>query len=144
MVVLSAAAEEQLSLVITRTDGTTTVFALDEQPVTSFTRDDLVITTATDSYSYPLTSISRFTYENTPAGVDKVTRSGITVAQRGGFLVVSGLPAGQTVALYGVDGRQQAAAQASGTAPVSIALSHLPGGMYVVKTDSATFKILKK
>lgn len=143
LVVFSAAAEANLSLVIHRTDGTTTVFALDEQPVTSFTRDDLVITTSTDSYSYPLTNIQRFTYENATT-VNSIRHTGILVAQRGGYLVVSGLQAGQIVTLYGIDGRQMATAQAYGSAPVSIPLSHLPGGVYVVKADCVTFKILKK
>lgn len=60
-------------LVIWQKDGSKFSYNLDEEPMTTFTATNLVITTKTTTISYPLSTIHRYTYEGVPSGVDDAT-----------------------------------------------------------------------
>lgn len=54
---------ESIKLVIQHADGETTSLKLNDQPVVTFTADDLVATTQTNSVTIPLTNVSQIMYE---------------------------------------------------------------------------------
>ena len=64
--------------------------------------------------------------------------------QQDGTLVISQLRAGAGVGVYGMDGKlvQQLKARHAGTYRLS--LSSLPKGVYIVKADNITYKIMKR
>lgn len=80
--------------------------------------------------------------ESTGVAVNSVGDVVFAAKVVGNTLMVSGTVAGETVAVYNVNGQMVATAvgQAEGT---SVDVSHLTGGVYVVKTSAGTAKIVK-
>ena len=64
--------------------------------------------------------------------------------QDDGLLVISRLGEGAAVSIYAMDGRQLMRLSASGDGTCCLDLSALPKGVYLVKTDTITYKIMKR
>ena len=64
--------------------------------------------------------------------------------QDDGLLVISRLSEGAAVSIYAMDGRQLRRLSASGDGTCCLDLSALPKGVYLVKTDTITYKIMKR
>ena len=64
--------------------------------------------------------------------------------QDDGQLVISKLSEGAAVSIYAMDGRQLRRLSASGDGTCRLDLSALPKGVYLVKTDTITYKIMKR
>lgn len=64
--------------------------------------------------------------------------------QDDGKLVISQLSDGAAVSIYAMDGRQLRRLSTSGDGTCRLDLSALPKGVYLVKTDTITYKIMKR
>ena len=131
-------------LVIWQKDGSKVSYNLDEQPKTTFTTEDLVITTATSTISYPLAKIQRYTYEGAQLSVRDVKSQGISISHDGDLIIVKGLASGKNVTVYSMDGVQLLSKLSDGTEQLTLSLSSLPLGAYVIKADEITYKFLKR
>jgi hypothetical protein len=142
----ATAKDEGVSLVLLHRNGGTAYFNLDEQPVTTFTKEYLEVTTQRNEFSFPLSGVSEayFDYDISTSIIDCTTRAGIMVNQKGNNIIVNGLTDGYTVAIYSIEGKMMLSGIATGVAPVMVSLDGLPNGVYVVKADYVTFKTLKR
>lgn len=131
-------------LVIWQKDGSKVSYNLDEQPKTTFTTEDLVITTMTTTINYPLAKIQRYTYEGGTLSVRDVKPDGISISHDGNLVIVKGLANGKTVAVHRVDGVQLLAKRSDGSDRLTLSLEKLPAGVYVIKADEITYKLLKR
>ena len=131
-------------LVIWQKDGSKVSYELDDQPRTTFTTDELVITTATATISLLLPQIQRYTYEDVETNVRDVRKDGITISHKGDDIIVRGLAKGKTVTVYGVDGRQLLAKQSDGSGRLILSLSKVSAGVYMIKADEITYKFSKR
>ena len=132
------------TLVIIQQDNSKVYYDLDEEPLTTFTPDDLVIMTQSTTISYPLNSIKQFVYEKGAVGIEEVSRDGVCISQDGNSIVVTGLPSGKSVVLYSTDGYQIAKQVSDGSQRTVLSLSQLPVGVYIVKADTITYKTTKR
>lgn len=131
-------------LVIWQKDGTKVSYDLDERPKTTFTSEDLVITTATATISYPLAKIQRYTYEGGGLSVQEVKVDGIIISHEGDIVIVKGLTNGKSVTVYSIDGKQLKAKRSDGSDSLTLSLANLPAGVYMIKADEITYKFLKR
>lgn len=131
-------------LIIWQKDGSKVSYNLDEQPKTTFTADNLVITTATTTINYPLSKIRRYTYEGAQLSVRNVKEQGISISHDGNNIIVKGLPKGKSVTIHRIDGTQLLAKRSDGSARLTLSLNSLPAGVYVIKADEITYKFLKQ
>lgn len=131
-------------LVIWQKDGSKVSYNLDERPKTTFTTDDLVITTATTTINYPLAKIQRYTYEGGSLSVRDIKADGISISHEGDIIIVKGLTTGKTVVVYSVDGKQLMAKRSDGSDSLTLSLAKLPAGVYMIKADEITYKFLKR
>ena len=131
-------------LVIWQKDGTKVCYNLDEQPKTTFTTEDLVITTATATISYPLVKIQRYTYEGGALSVQDVKVDGINILHEGDNVIVKCLANGKSVTVYGIDGKQLVTKHSDGSDSLTLSLANLPAGVYMIKADEITYKFLKR
>jgi len=132
------------TLVVWQKDGSKVYYSLDEQPKTTFTIDDLVITTNSTTINYPLSKIQRYTYEGGALGISNVSSDGIFISHRGDEIIVTGLPDGKSVTVYGVDGKALLLSHSDGSSCLSLSLSKLPTGVYVVKAETINYKFIKR
>ncbi len=131
-------------LVIWQKDGSKVSYNLDEQPKTTFTSEDLVIITTTSTISYPLAKIQRYTYEGAQLSVRDVKAQGISISHDDNLIIVKGLASGKNVTVYSLDGVQLLSKLSGGTDQLTLSLSSLPLGAYIIKADEITYKFLKR
>ena len=131
-------------LVIWQKDGSKVSYNLDERPKTTFTTEDLVITTATTTINYPLSKIQRSTYDGGSLSVRDIKADGINISHEGDIIVVKGLASGKSVTVYSIDGKQLLSKLSDGSDRLTLSLAKLPAGVYVIKGDEITYKFLKR
>lgn len=124
--------------------GADVIILLDERPKVTFDNNDLVIATQTRVVNYPAEEVLKFTYlDELPAHVDNVTQSDMVFSFDDNKLMVQHLDPNAAVTVCAVDGRILASGQSDAQGRVSLTLPEVPGGVYVVKTPSVTFKVRK-
>lgn len=131
-------------LVIWQKDNIKVSYDLDEQPKTTFTQEELVITTKTTTITYPLSKIQRYTYEGGALSIHDVETQAVSISHRGNDIVVTGLPNGKTVTVYSVDGKLLLSKRSDASERLTLSLNTLLNGVYVIKADEVTYKFLKQ
>ena len=138
-------ADSQNTLVVTLKNGAETAFFLKDQPNVTFEGTNLKVVSQKETVTFTLSDVLRFTYvKKDPSGIDETVVDPTEVSFEGGVLVISQLKQGASVDIYSLDGKlvRQLKAHHSGT--YRLGLSELPTGLYLVKADNITYKIMKQ
>ena len=142
------AAKAQSELVVQFADGSTTVYALSQQPVVAFEGDNLVITAGDATATFARAGVTQFYFQADGTGIGKATSKGQERLVRFAapdLIALSGISEDDVLRVVTVDGRMAAAniGRAAGTANISLA--GLPTGIYIVQINQTnTIKIFKK
>lgn len=132
-------------LVVETKDHVKTTYMLSRKPEVTFVGNTLRIVSWDVDVTYNLLDVLRFTYETkSVTGVTELREDPATIGYEDGQLVISGIKAGAPVGIYSLDGKlvKQLTAERSGSFRIS--LTSLPQGMYIVKADNITYKIMKR
>lgn len=127
-------------LVVNMTDGSRRSFVLADLPNVTFVEQNMVITSSTASATIERSSVSSFTFEEVPVGIEStMTTPDFGIALLGGKVSVSGCTG--RVAIVAMNGAvvRQADCDASGRCQIS--LSGIPAGTYLVQNSVQTLKI---
>lgn len=138
-------ADSQNTLVVKLKNGAETTFFLKDKPNVTFEGTDLKVVSNKETVTFALSDVLRFTYVKKDAsGIDETVVDPTEVSYDGGVLVISQLKQGASVDIYSLDGKllRQLTAHHSGTYRLN--LSELPKGVYLVKADNVTYKIMKQ
>ena len=138
-------ADSQNTLVVKLKNGAETTFFLKDKPNVTFEGTDLKVVSNKETVTFALSDVLRFTYVKKDAsGIDETVVDPTEVSYDGSVLVISQLKQGASVDIYSLDGKlvRQLKAHHSGTYRLS--LSELPTGLYLVKADNITYKIMKQ
>lgn len=142
---LSLASQEKNTFVIYAKDGTKTSYALNEQPKLSFTETHLVITTNGIEVNYDLDNMEKFTYEySESSNVTDLRTDNPIIKLDGENLLLSALPANSSISIYSSNGTLVFQKDIRQAGKYAFPLSNLEKGVYIIKTNSLTHKILKK
>ncbi len=138
------AADNPVTLVVLTRDNAQHMFVLADKPEVTFAGTDLVVTCENSTTTFALPDVIRFTYMNATDAVEEITKDQTQVNFKDGMIVVNGLKANATVAVYSIDGKLVARLTAQDAGTYSLNLSDLPTGVYIVKADCVTYKIAKR
>ena len=132
------------AIAIHQIDGAIITYAFEDKPVISYTGEELVITTSSTSVQYPLAYLRKLTLEsdwNTATAIDDVTFPDTEFSFSDEGAKVRGEKPGTPFYVFDLKGSKvyQGVIDAEGRA--SIPLHTLPQGIYVVKTQSTSFKV---
>ena len=138
-----------VALLVLTKDGAYHKFVLDgSRPQVKFEGSTLkVITSSVAEATFALSDIIRFTYgDYDPSGIYDLTvdKNSTTVDYKDGTLVISHLAEGASVVIYGIDGKQVKQLTAVHAGTYRLSLSSLPQGVYIVKADKISYKIMKR
>ena len=139
---------EQVLVVLTKDNKLHEFIMAGSTPQVKFEGSSLRVMMATGSEAeFALSDIIRFTYKKRSAtGIDDLTIDDepTTIDFSAGELVISQIKAGANIGVYGLDGKcvRQVHARHAGTYRIS--LSALPKGVYIVKADTITYKLMKR
>lgn len=133
-----------MMLVITAKDGTESRYRLRSQPRVTVEKPYLVVKGDGIDVSFELAQMMRMHYEEdpTPTGIDTVNEQKATTDKEQETILLNNLPAGTMVSIYTLDGKQVYSRAADGNT-LSLPLSSLKSGVYVVKANGLTYKIQK-
>lgn len=142
---VSLFADTVTSLVVVKKDKTTATFELATKPQVTFEGTDLKIIDEGNATTFiPLADIVRYYFETHDAsGITEIKSDGTTIDYQDGVLVLSGLKSGTSAQVFSTDGRMVQTLTANYNGTFRLSLSSLPTGVYVVKVNDTTYKILK-
>ena len=136
----------QNTITIHQKDGQKVSFGFAEKPVITYTDNDLVVTTTQTELQYPLTSVSKLTFSDEETAVVTISdEKQIPVLTLDNYVVdISGAKADASVKVYASDGKMMINVKTDAEGFVSFSIAELPEGIYIIKSEGITCKILKK
>lgn len=141
---LGASAQQQQkdAMVVETTAGEKVLFFFEEKPEMAFAGDVAEITTTTDKVQYPLEEVKRI-YFDEKSGIAQTEADETRFYFDGNTLRVEGLEVGEQIGLYAVGGALLRSAKADADGRVDLSTESLSTGVYIVKTKSISYKIVK-
>ena len=138
-------ADQVQTLIVQLKNGSQTAFFLKDKPQVKFEGTNLKVTSTVGDTSFALSDVLRFTYaKKDPTGISETVTDPTGVNFQGDVLVISQLKANGDVSVYALDGKLLRQLKASHAGTYRLNLSELPAGLYLVKTDNVTYKIVKR
>lgn len=132
------------SLILLLKDGTTQTYELAEQPVITVVGTELKIVANHADVSIPLSDVVRYTFQKRTTGIDEVDTNQEVIDYKDGVLTLSGLEAGTPISLYTIDGRLLQAHTVADDGTYRQSFASLRQGVYVVKVNHKSYKIMKR
>ena len=141
--VFQAAMADDLVLQVWQANGKVMNISLNEQPVTTYSDGQLIITTTKTTVTFPLEQVVKYTYADA-SGISSPEAVGSKMSADGETITFTGLKANTPVYLYTVAGQLVNTVIATDQSKTVVSVSKFPVGVYVVKTNGVTFKITKR
>lgn len=140
------AEELPTTLVVWAKDGTKVSYALNEQPKITFTEECLLITTTKVEVSYKLAQMARFTYENTDVNaiIDVNGKTVNPFTFNGDVLLFPASDKDCSVNVYSIDGKLVTNCIVRAGNTLSVSLASFTDGVYVIRVNGLTYKVLKR
>ena len=133
------------ALVLNFKDGSRIAYFLETRPVLSFQGLNLHVVSGDVAIDYPLSNISKHTFENIDPSAIAVYKVGTeSIRVEGNKLVWSGLAVGQYIRIYTLDGQSVADIRIGNDGMGEYFLHSCPLGLYIIKYGKSTLKILKR
>ena len=133
-------------------DGSRTAYTLAQHPVVTYTNGELLLSTQQQQIAYAAADVRKFTFSTTDITCDEEPPTSVTspleqaqqFSLQQGEIHFSGCRAGSPISLYTLDGKllQTVAADANGNA--RLATDSYPAGVYIIKTETITHRIIKR
>ena len=132
-------------LVVWAKDGSKTAYALIDKPKVTFTENELIIFSKGVDVNFPLDDMDRFTYEVSDiTAIRDLKTDEVKFKMDGESLLFPALRANSSVSIYTLDGHQIFKKEIQIAGEYSFPLSNLNAGVYLVKLNGLTYKIVKK
>lgn len=148
---LVAVTDVQIYLVVWTRDGGKVLYPLNEQPSIKHDGEgNYVVRTSRVEVEYPVADVRMFTLADTDNPRPDEPMSIPDVSSDNGFrfsdeaVSFSSLPQGSLVRIYSTSGVLIGSVKADESGSASINLSDLTQGVYIIKTENITHKIIKK
>lgn len=133
------------TLIVKLKNGSETAFFLKDKPQVKFEGANLIVTSSAGDTTFALADVLRFTYDKRDAsGINETVTEPTGVFFKDDVLVVSQLKVNALVSVYGLDGVLVRQWKAPHAGTFRLSLSELPSGLYLVKVDNITYKIMKR
>ena len=140
---IHALAQGNATLVLWHPGGTTTEVELYKQPRVQFMNDSVFITSTVLDMKYRADEVLRFSYKGEGTGI-ALPQSETVYSQEDGRLVFHGVKSTDHVALYNANGIRVPVRLSTSGDGMSLSLSSIPQGVYVLSVNGKTSKFTKK
>lgn len=130
------------TLVLWLADGTQTDVQLYTQPQVKFQNDKVLITSTVLNMEYPKENILRFTYKGGSTNISSPTGKA-NYSQQGEQLVFRGIKSDGKVAVYTANGIRVPVTVTRSGDSVTLPLSAIPSGVYLLNVNGRTSKFTK-
>ena len=105
----------------------------------------MTIKSSTSAISYQLGDVLRYTYDdNGASGIEEQPSAySVKISEEGEDITFRNLKPGTIVKLFSLGGVLLEQRTAEGSKPLTISIQNRPSGVYVVKADHETIKLMK-
>ena len=141
--VLYVEAQNNATLVLWHTDGTTTDVELFTQPNVFFRNDSVIVTSTVADLKFAQSGIRHFSYKGNGTGIDLPQKEKI-FTQENSQLVFNCVKTTDNIALFTVDGIRVPVRFTHHNDKVYLPLNIIPKGIYVLSFNGKTCKFVKK
>lgn len=141
--IVGTANADNYVLQIWQTSGQVQSIDLSEQPVTTFSDGNLVVTTSKATISLPMENVKKYTYSLVPTGIEDVKAEHVAISQNGESITFFGLKSGAEISVYNASGVQMKQLKVTHDTE-TVTVSDLQVGVYAVKANGVTYKIMKR
>ena len=133
------------ALQVWQVDGSVVTINLSDEPVTTYSEGNLIITTTSTTITYPLEQVSRYTYEMESVSEGDGVPDGIKgiLSNDGETMTFKGLKSNSEIQVFSASGQLIRTVKPNGD-KAAVSLSQLPTGVYLVKANGVTYKISKR
>ena len=142
MFALNASAQNNATLVLWHADGTTTDVALYLKPRVVFDGDLVRITSTVLDMEYPKSNILRFSYTGKGSSISN-PQSEASFTRDGDRLIFHGIGSTDKVAVYNSDGIRVPVQLSATSDGVTLSISSIPKGVYVLSVNGKTSKFVR-
>lgn len=133
------------SIVLWHTNGEKTCYLLSSKPVITYNEENLLLTAIDVDIEVPRTDIEKITIEKNPTDIQQISsdkqQGNIAVNADGALL--SGFEKGLKVYLFQVNGVLVGQYTISESGSLTISLSGMERGIYIIKAGRSTIKIAR-
>lgn len=141
---LSLSTAAQNCLTIHQKDGQTFSYQLREKPVITYSGNDFILTSEKVQVSFPVRSLALFTFEDIDTSVRSVDKVDADCRFSENTVWIRGASPESTVLVCSMDGKVVKTLQTSIQGDLRFGVDELPEGLYAIRTENASFKILKR
>lgn len=133
-------------------DGHHDAYSFDEKPCIAYYDGGLIISTQTGEYRYEHAKVHKITFSDTDTpkasdtetSVSSVESDSPEMERRGDEVSMRGMIPGGNVYVYDIGGRLMDTLTVGEDGTLTFAISRLSSGIYIIKTETITYKIIKK
>ena len=121
-------------------------YSLEDNPVISFNNDILVIKTDKIELSYPISDIAKYYFTKEDTGISSVNGDVNNIHfnyTNTDFLLIEGIASEDNVNVYEINGRTCHVNIVRNSNSITIELRTLPKGIYLVKVNNHSFKLIR-
>lgn len=138
------AIERSTHIVFWDTEGSKVSYALSDEPRITFDSTDLTIEVERGTINYPLANLQQITYENQSSGISTPIDDGIDFKSSDNSIIFSNLRSGNCIGMYSANGTIIFSRVVENESEYRTDISDLVPGVYFIKVNSTTHKILIK
>lgn len=130
-------------------DGTIEGYAIEEKPMVTLGEDILTLSTNTSEVNYEAKNVVCFTLSDAAlgdptTGITPIPQSDVKVEFRAGLFTISNGKVGTPVMVYDIQGHLLSSLFVKPDEIQKISFEAYPAGIYIIKTKTASYKIIKK
>ena len=137
----------QNTLIVCQKDGQMFAYGFKEKPVVTFSESHLIITTTETEIQYPLAAVDKFLFDERIPDALGSMKEGVRRAIASlshDVLCIVGAKADIPVSLVSMDGKVLRTARTDDEGRLVLDVKGIAEGVYILKSESLTCKILKK
>ena len=134
-------------------DGSRYAYALDQHPVVTYSNGELHLSTSQEEITYPADDVHKFTFslsditdegQKPPTTQVSSIELDAQISLQQGDIHFASCRAGSPISLYTLDGKLLQAVEADANGNARLATDSYPAGVYIIKTETITHKIIKR
>ena len=138
------AADAQWCLVVESAGGETIAIGADLKPVIKTTADGYELRYGEQVTAFTWSQLKKVTVQKTEPTAIEAVPVAPSFRLAPGEIAVQGAEPGSVAQVFSANGQQVLTARAGADGSVSLSTTGLSAGIYIVKTNKSTFKIVKK
>lgn len=146
------AADKQWCLVVESAGGETIAIGADLKPVIATTADGYELRYGEQVTAFTWSELKKVTVQETVADKSATPVKDVKAAPQAktafsvapGEIRIDGAEPGSVALVYTLNGRQALSARVGDSGTVTLDTTGLPAGLYIIKTNKSTFKLVKK